>query len=318
MFYIDQSSAEFKHALQEHFVNVRYIIKKKLLGTSFTEPHPKGLTTEIKKVNGIHSTVSTFLKSESNLKNVIIGTPEVLDKIKLKFTTKKEIESIKKLFNYTSFIDKKISSTFGFYNAYNLAENLNIQTCVYCNRLYTNTIITSSREFIARPTFDHWFLKSKYPLLALSFYNLVPSCNICNSSVKGSGINALDKIFHPYLKHNNVTKLMDFSFSYTLENHLTAVSKLIAKNKFTTESLNAMKIADIYHAHTEEIRDLIYLKKAYSETYLASLSSILKISVSNHDVYKLAFGVYIEDSFHIRRPLSKLKKDILSELGILS
>ena len=36
-----------------------------------------------------------------------------------------------------------------------------------------------------RPQFDHWFPKKKYPLLAISFYNLIPCCTYCNSSVKG-------------------------------------------------------------------------------------------------------------------------------------
>ena len=28
--------------------------------------------------------------------------------------------------------------------------------------------------------FDHFYNKSKYPLLAISFYNLVPVCGTCN------------------------------------------------------------------------------------------------------------------------------------------
>lgn len=31
---------------------------------------------------------------------------------------------------------------------------------------------------------DHYYDKGKYPYLALSFYNLIPSCNICNSKFK--------------------------------------------------------------------------------------------------------------------------------------
>lgn len=317
MFYINQLTPNFKHASNEHYACLRYIIRKKLIGKYFTEPHPKGLTRKINKVNGIHSSVTTFLNDEKNLQDVLIGTPDVLNKIKSKFSSAKEIKSIKSLFNYDAFIKKGSDDTFGFYNAYHLAENLDIQTCVYCNRLYTKTIITDTRKFIARPTLDHWFKKSDYPLLALSFYNLVPSCNVCNSSVKGSTGFSLNQIFHPFYKHTNEHKTMKMKFSFTLEDHLNAQSKIVTRNKFSENSIKAMKLDEIYKTHSEEIRELIYLKKAYSDSYLSSLRSLLKINLSSEEVYRLAFGVYFEDENLIKRPLSKLKKDILIELGVV-
>ena len=88
---------------------------------------------------------------------------------------------IEKIFSYKKFTTKKKKE----YDAYDLAKNLDIPTCPYCNRTYTKTVITKNREKIIRPEFDHWFPKNQYPLLALSFYNLIPSCHICNSNVKG-------------------------------------------------------------------------------------------------------------------------------------
>ncbi len=258
MFYIDQTTPGFINARDEHNTNVRYVIKKKLFGKRFAEPHPKGLTKRIDQVTGIHSTVQDFFNNEDNLRKVLIGTPDVLDNIKDKFTSKKEREGIKKLIRYDAFIDKNVASTCNFYHAYNLAENLNIQTCIYCNRLYTHTIITDKREMVARATFDHLFPKSNYPLLGLSFFNLIPSCSVCNSSVKGAKSLALENIFHPYLKHPNADKQMDFSFSYTLEDHARAESKLIARNEFSKNSLAAMKLKEMYSFHHEEIRELIY------------------------------------------------------------
>src|SRR3546814_568677 len=160
----------------------------------------------------------------------MIVTTDVLDKIKNKFTNKKQKENIKNLFKYDSFISKDEDHTFEFYNGYNLAENMPINTCIYCNRLYTHTIITDKREFIARPTFDHWFPKATFPLLSLSFYNLIPSCNVCNSSLKGTKTMALKNIFHPYLKYPEEYRRMNFNFSYTLEDHISAESKLVTYN----------------------------------------------------------------------------------------
>ncbi|MEZ2336951.1 hypothetical protein AB6735_15010 [Mucilaginibacter sp. RCC_168] len=317
MFYIDQTTPSFLLARDEHYTNVRYVIKKKLLGKRFTEAHPKGLDKRIDEVTGIHSTVAAFLNDETNLKDLLIGSPDVLNQFKKRFTSKKAIASIKALIRYDAFIDKSVEKTFGFYHGYHLAENLGIQTCIYCNRLYTHTIITENREFIARPTFDHWFPQSSYPLLALSFYNLIPSCNVCNSSIKGALPFALKDIFHPYLKHPENEKLLSFKFSYTLEDHLAAKSKIVSGNDFTANSIRAMKLKEIYAGHLDEIRELIYLKKAYSASYISSLNSILKLTLSTDEIYRLAFGVYMYDDQLNKRPLSKLKKDVLAELGII-
>lgn len=316
MFYIDHNTPEFIDAKNEHFVNVRYIIKKKLLGEHFSEPHPKGLKTKIRQVPRINSKVKTFLRDDNNLRDVLIGTPDVLDGLKNLFPRKKERESIKKLVRYDAFIEKE--STFSFYNGYDLAGNIPFGTCIYCNRLYTHTIITAKGECVARPTFDHWFPKAIYPLLALSFYNLIPSCNVCNSSVKGTQTLDLVSIFHPYYKHSQTKNQLKFRFSYTMEDHLRAESKIKAANKFTRDSLAVMKTKDLYSLHHEDIRDLIFLKKVYSAGHLNSLQKLLKMSIQPEEIYRLAFGVHLKDSELVKRPLSKMKKDILRELGIIA
>lgn len=317
MFYIDQSSPGFAYARDEHYKNVRYVLKKKLLGKRFIEPHPAGISQRIDQVPGIAYSVATFLNNEANLRDVIVGTPDILDNIKSHFKTKKTIESVKLLMRYDSFIEKGDHSSFRFYNAYDLSGNLGHQTCVYCNRLYTHTIISGKNEPIARPTFDHWFPKAAFPLLALSFYNLIPSCSVCNSSIKGTNALSLDNQFHPYLMHKQAHRQMKIKFSFDLQDHVKAKSKIVTLNKFSEASISEMKLREMYSLHSEEIRELIHIKKAYSNSYLKSLSKLLKTPISSGEVYRLAFGTYQEDAFLNRRPLSKLKKDILTELGLI-
>lgn len=316
MFYIDQTTPGFLKALDEHYRCVRYVIKKKLLGKRFTEPHPTGLTQRISQVSGIDSTVANFFKDDHNLKSILIGTPDVLDTLKDKFRTKKNLKSIAALVRYDSFIKTENDQTFRFYNAYTLAANLNTGTCIYCNRLYTHTI-TTKNKFVARPTFDHWFPKGEFPILALSFYNLVPSCNVCNSSVKLGTVYNLNDYFHPYFKHTSSQDKLSFRFSYDLEDHVKANCVLKGANPFTNRSLKAFKIKEMYALHSDEIRELIYLKKAYSKSYLDSLKKLLNLTLTDSEMYKLAFGVMWEDENLHLRPLSKLKKDILVELGIV-
>ncbi|HVY74229.1 MAG TPA: hypothetical protein VG890_05325 [Puia sp.] len=318
MFYIDQTTPEFIAAREEHYRNVRYVIKKKLLGKRFTEAHPKGLSQRISQVYGIQSQVARYLDNEDNLKKILIGTPDELDRLKNMFKSKKAVGSIKSLVRYDSFSDKGESGTFRFYNGFHLAKNLKQHTCIYCNRAYTSTIITDKNEFVARPTFDHWFPQSKFPILALSFYNLIPSCSVCNSTLKGATQFAIDDVFHPYFRHADSNKQLNFRFSYDLEDYVRAKSTIITKNSFSQQSVEAMKLAEIYSVHAEDIREMIYLKLAYTQSYIQSLNSILRgFVLTSEEVYRLAFGVYFEDDKLHTRPLSKLKKDILIELGIV-
>jgi|APLak6261698768_1056241.scaffolds.fasta_scaffold00622_5 hypothetical protein len=217
---------------------------------------------------------------------------------------------LKEIFDYENYFSKKDSD----YSTYDLAKNLDINTCVYCNRMYTKTVIKPRK--ITRPEFDHWFPKSKYPLLALSFYNLIPSCHICNSSVKGSTDFTLEKYFHPYIDNEkDINKAIKFTY------YNKKLDKYGFKMKFKGEKGKntglAFKIKEIYKAHEDEIADLRRIRDIYSESYLQNLSKIYKGIISEEEIYRLAFGVYQEEAKFHERPLSKMKRDILIELGII-
>ncbi len=48
-----------------------------------------------------------------------------------------------------------------------------------------------------RPTLDHYYDKDSYPHLALTLYNLIPSCYSCNSNLKGRKDFSENKHLHP-------------------------------------------------------------------------------------------------------------------------
>ncbi|MCT4664936.1 MAG: hypothetical protein N4A45_06850 [Flavobacteriales bacterium] len=238
-------------------------------------------------------------------------------------TYKKLHQILNEVFNYNSFVMKKGQNS---YDGYQLAKNLGVQTCVYCNRLYTKTVIKDfilkKKNKITRPEFDHWFPKSKYPLLALSFYNLIPSCHICNSNLKGDDDMSLDDYLHPYLDKESFDKI---KFSYVYKNSIgertfeIQPNILDNENKKIIKTIESFKLKEVYEAHLDELNDLVALRDKYSDRYLDNLQSILTNSsnVSKNEIYRMAFGVYSEEGDFHRRPLSKMKKDILTELGVI-
>ncbi len=226
------------------------------------------------------------------------------------------ISDLKSIFDYSGFF-LELGPT-DDYSAYHLAKNLGIRSCTYCNRVYTVTHNTKNGEKLMRPQFDHWFPKSKYPLLALSFYNLVPSCTHCNSSVKGDKDMDLGKHIHPYLKKMDDD---DFVFSYDFNKSINSYEvKLIQKGIGSKhiDTLSFLKIDKMYDAHHYELDDLIKIKESYSDSYLKKLKeSFPGANLTDNEIYRFTFGTELDSKDFHKRPMSKFKYDILTELGII-
>jgi hypothetical protein len=222
-------------------------------------------------------------------------------------------KGIKYIFDYDLFIKKSKR-----YDAYDLAESLDIRTCTYCNRNYTNTVITTNGRKLTRPQFDHYFDKATHPLLAISFYNLIPSCSICNSGIKGSNPFIIDNYLHPYLDDN----INDIRFTYQYSDktksglEINVITPNPSKVKNTVE---AFAIEEIYNSHTGELIDLLKTKQYFSDRYLDILqTNLLKdVIVSKEDMYRIVFGTEYNPKDFVNRPFSKFKSDILKELGII-
>lgn len=306
MNYIDINRPNIIEARDRHYEVMRYIIKKRIYGQNFKEktifPNMK-----IQQIKNVEYGIKNFFENEDNLRKVLIGLPNELDKIKTLFSKKTKIRQI---FHYDNWIK------YDKYNAYDLATALVIPTCPYCGRMYTKTVISEKGKKITRPVFDHWFPQSKYPLLALSFYNLVPSCNICNSSLKGDGDFTLKNHFHPYHKVDE----LKFTFSYDLKEYEKPCVKILASNDISKKSVEAFELEEIYKTHEDEVADLLKIRQAYSENYIDMLDKMLLgkgVNLSKEEVYRLAFGAHLAEDKSDRRPLSKMKRDILTELGII-
>ena len=116
-----------------------------------------------------------YLDDEDNLEELILCQPDdaisVDNKVKAAIGitpanfTEQIVVFINNIINYSLFDDY----------AYKIANDLNVNTCPYCNRNYINTVIDKGKKGIIRPTFDHFFPQVRHPFLALSFYNLIPS-----------------------------------------------------------------------------------------------------------------------------------------------
>ena len=241
--------------------------------------------------------------------NFMKGRNEFVTKFLKKAINKLEID---KLMNYETFFHKNngISYTFSKY--------LNCNVCVYCGRIYTTTVYDENDDELIKPAFDHFFPKKQYPLLALSFYNLIPSCNYCNSSIKRAKEFDLKKHYFPYTENAHSVN-EDFAFSYTYKSVDKPEINIDVKNKNSKaeETLNFMHTKDIYQYHNNyELRALLWKKDKYPLTRIKEIMDQTKGILSEEDIYHFILGedVGLEDEEELNRPLFKLKNDLAKEI----
>jgi len=260
-----------------------------------------------------------------SLRDILCGEYEILldikDNIKLKYSNKNNI--IKKLFNYdkapsTNFKPKisklqpKISSFF--------QDKLEINTCYFCNIEFINKFKSSSNgKFKNGFTLDHYIDKGKYPYLSLSLYNLIPSCYICNSKVKGKDeINNLS----PSSKNFNFdekVKFRTFISNKNLQINNEQDFRLMLKEDFSLdykEYIDAFMLNERYEYHKYKVIEMINKRKEYPNSRIKELA--LLTQKTEEEVKQDLFGEYLfEDEDLHKRPLRKLVKDISNELGLL-
>lgn len=204
---------------------------------------------------------------------------------------------------------------------YWLSKQLKIDTCPYCNRQYTYTI-NKGKNKGARPQFDHFLPKSEYPYFALSFYNLIPCCSICNH-IK---LDEKDKeLLHPYYEGFD----NHFKFEVNLLENILQDKKIeigckeqgqIEDFDFKTRcenNINTFILNELYSLHSDYAEEIIEKAFAYNKDYFDGLiMEFSRIGKSTSEIKRIIFGNYIDRAEHEKRPLSKLTSDILDQIGL--
>ncbi|OHD94325.1 MAG: hypothetical protein A2019_06065 [Sulfurimonas sp. GWF2_37_8] len=253
-----------------------------------------------------------------SLEEIIKAEPKKLAEIAnwfltLSLTEKEQFKYITNL--YKNFTTKKVK-----YDAYDLAQSLNVNVCPYCNRNYTFTIKNKHAKS-TRPDFDHFYDKDTYPILALSFYNLIPSCMLCNSRLKGTTPFSLETHLHPYQESFN-----DYAkFKLNIENSSFYYDEkgfdieLKTSDKRAENIKEAFALEVLYNEHKDIVLELIQKAEIYNDSYIDELMQKYEGTLfkNREDLLRLVTCGYVSDKDLHKRPLSKLIKDISEELKLL-
>ncbi|WP_369350996.1 hypothetical protein AB6M97_01725 [Streptococcus hillyeri] len=199
-----------------------------------------------------------------------------------------------------------------------LVEILAITVCPYCNRNFINN---RGDKFSAQ--MDHFYSKDDYPFLAVSLYNLIPTCGACNHIKSTQNFH-----IHPFLKPKQEDSFT-FGYQYT---SLGDMEIKIATSDRRKNDFEAIRLEEAYQIHHIDVRNMLKREERYSKGYRKELQELFKsevggsssifnesfnLELTNDEIDRMIYGdaIFEEDIKNI--PLGKFRKDIYKEIKSL-
>ena len=181
-----------------------------------------------------------------------------------------------------------------------------IYICPYCEKNYINIVKTDTKEL--KPDLDHFYPKSLYPFLACSVENLIPSCQMCNSRLKGN-IDFHDK------QHINPLKyrlFKDIKFSYDAKGIMIKNINELQQNENKKNYLNTFEIEKIYATHNEVLEEIQNKFKMYNSVKIRQIKENC-FALDEKEILDIIFYEYKNENK--KNPLRKLKKDLYEKFN---
>lgn len=294
--------------------------------------------------NPTHPDIIIARDIKNRLKKIFIATPKELELIINEYNSNGyqyrifnpalgrsgELTSfgniIKNIFNYKSFRQSKKAIWF--------SNSLNIKSCTTCNTQYTLMTNQRSGEKLLFHL-DHYFPKSVYPYLSLSYFNLIPCCASCNMSKSNKPFSLKENI-HPYIENfNDIAKfnldkssLLGFLIDPNkneeeIKYQVDIRAKYFGNKIFETKLENYLREFRINEQYLQfkDIAAETYLKSRY---YHKKRRNELKdffhdsgIVINDDFIKRFILGNYHQDKDLLKRPLAKFMKDLGDDLNLI-
>lgn len=270
---------------------------------------------ELKKVSNDNALRKTFPNKKEFLKYLLVNRNAITNLDEIKLIQYRDLLS-KDLNEVFINLYENWDDIFTDYTRYDFTTKHELATCPYCNRNYI--FIVNKKKGKLRPEIDHFYPKSIYPFLAMSFYNLIPCCQTCNRTKKDrDAFN--ERLVSPYdIDYNK------YKFNYLPQN---VSFYQVKKRKFGNYNFDIelkgnldkndsyFKLTDLYRQHKDIVEELLIKKTTYPKSYIKQLQN--DFSFSKDEVYRYLICNYLKNIDLKKRPLSKFTRDISEELGLI-
>lgn len=225
----------------------------------------------------------------------------------------------KELFNYSNYRKKPACA--------NRATALGYvkRACPYCNQTMVRVPKlekNSSAERIASALLDidHFVPQVRCPYLALSFFNLIPSCHPCNSNLKGKLDFRHTSHVHPFERSFDDCFVFVFDGPVLDPNYVPNITcRPRPGMSFATNSIDDFQLINRYLDDLTQLqRGLRYLKSQSCKIAASASTSITGAPGWIAPPELLAFGKIPQHKEQINDyPLGKLKRDVCIDLGFV-
>lgn len=266
--------------------------------------------------NNIHS----LQQFPNDLREILVADIDILVRWYYLYTkAEEEIQrwhnKIEGLFKYKGQNQSLISKFFVDH-----AEELELGICHYCETAYINVYRTGNRDY-NHFDLDHFLPKTKCPITALSLFNFVPSCTICNERLKrnkvlGNNENEtvmlsptceayeLDKVAKICVIPKEAYNSMSYSDnSDKFKIHFNTSSEIYKS------AIDTFKLVERYEFHKCEALRLMDLLQDYPDSHIEMIAGVL--GKSPNEVREDIFGEHFINQN--RRVFAKLHRDIISQ-----
>lgn len=182
---------------------------------------------------------------------------------------------------------------------HDLLNSLGIKTCPYCNRQFITSYIKGNSNKTTADL-DHYYQKSLFPLFATSSFNFIPSCNVCNSLMKGE---RYAETLYPF----EDAAEGDIQFSIMMKNGLKKndiVDIWLGKGKESfpeITKISELRLINVIKGKSEDDKsdmEKYREKRIDNEIELFRLDEIYKSHLDQAINVLLILRIYLEESFY--------------------
>lgn len=234
--------------------------------------------------------------------------------------------ALKDIFNYDNFIGRKGQGKKG--GGIPLIKEVlkHIRYCPYCNADMVYTIKCDDNDKTYKSAFDHFYPRSRYPFLGVSLYNLIPSCDRCNSKFKLDKYKEVLNTFYPYLDDvDSVTRFVLIGMTNEMRRGIENADTLRIQLRPKSGSMNDVNIAignyqslfridDVYGQLYQDMAvETLRLGEVMNESYRKEIKAHFSNVGICVDPVKIIFGTPLKRKEINKHHIAKLKLDILEQ-----
>lgn len=211
-------------------------------------------------------------------------------------------------------------------------DSQNVHFCPYCNAstVYAYDAVNTTSGFM-ESSLDHFCPKNRYPYLAISLYNLVPSCQRCNSGaktvcdpVKWTNGKAEFSLLHPYrddfhsslkFEYGRMTvKLLSGGGSKN-DVALSTVPKDVFMFPWAKRSVEEFRLLTVYENSFWQYLVTLPARWVLARTgYFANSRNFLRGGLTEREIERYLVGAPINEDEINNHHLGKVTFDLLEQL----